>query len=180
MGNSFCQCKLICQTKREENLSSINSSRMNNNFKKSRNKLINTISSFRTSENINSIYRKNCAKKIIKNYLNYKMNKKKHKNNEIENNEYIINNDDNEEEEINERTSKKVIEPYDNLDQYSINHPFYIDKFHKSKTIYENINIPKINNGKSLEILNRNCSEPNIFYREVKLGYLKKKKFKEI
>lgn len=178
MGNNICQCKTICQTKVEENLSSSNlSTTYNYNKNKSRNKVINSFSSISSKENLNSIYRKNCAQKIIKTYLQFKENKMKKINNDIKNKELIY---VEEEEKDNKSNNKKEIEAYDNLDQYSINHPFYIDKFHKSKTIYENINIPKINNGKSLEILNRNCSEPNIFYREVKLGYLKKKKFKEI
>ena len=83
--------------------------------------------------------------------------------------------DEDEEEDDNKNNSKKEIEPYDNLDQLSINHPFYIDKIHKSKTIYEKFNIPKINNGKSLESLNRNSSAPYITYNGKKV-YLKKKK----
>ena len=68
MGSSFCQCKTICQTKKEENLSSSNlSTTYNNNYniKRSRNKFVNSFSSFSSSENINSIYRKNCVNKII-------------------------------------------------------------------------------------------------------------------
>ena len=41
MGNNICQCKTICQTKREENLSSSNlSTTYNYNIRKSRNKVL--------------------------------------------------------------------------------------------------------------------------------------------
>ena len=174
MGNNICQCKSICISKREEDLSTSNlSTTFNYNMKRSRNKLINTLSSFRTNDNLISIYRKNCAEKIIKAYLKYKKNKNKTFNDEIYQNE--LNLDEDEEEDDNKNNSKKEIEPYDNLDQLSINHPFYIDKIHKSKTIYEKFNIPKINNGKSLESLNRNSSAPYITYNGKKV-YLKKKK----
>ena len=66
MGNNICQCKTICQTKVEENLSSSNLSTTYNYYKnKSRNKVINSISSISSKENLNSIYRKNCAQKIM-------------------------------------------------------------------------------------------------------------------
>ena len=151
MGNSFCQCKSICHTKREENLSTTYlSNTFNYNYtistKKRRIKFINSLSSLSSNENLNSIYRKNCAKKIIKTYLNYKKNKNKKKKE----------NTQNEQEENIDSNSKNSIEPYDNLDKYSINHPFYIDKINKSKTTYQKICIPKINNGKSLESLNMN------------------------
>ena len=175
MGNNICQCKTICQTKREENLSSSNlSTTYNYNIRKSRNKVINTFSSFRSKENINSIYRKNCAKKIIKTYLEFKKNKMKNKDEDIKNNELIY--DEDKEEKDNTSNSKKEIEAYENLDQYSINHPFYVDKIHKSKTVYKKFNIPKINNGKSLETLNRNTSAPHIIYNEKKVNRKRKNK----
>ena len=79
MGNSFCQCNSLCLGKKEENLSSSNLSKAYNyNNKNSRNKInINSLSTIRTSETIRSIYRKNCAKKIIKTYLKYKKIKMK-------------------------------------------------------------------------------------------------------
>ena len=150
MGSSFCQCQSICHAKKEEKLSSTNlSKKFNYNYNnsiKSRNKFINSLSSLSSTENLNSIYRKNCAQKIIKTYLNYKKNKNDKINENYQKNTY------NNEEEIN-NNSKNSIEPYDNLDKYSVNHPFYIDKINKSKTTYQKINIPKINNGKSLESL---------------------------
>ena len=175
MGSSFCQCKSICHTKREEHLLSTNLSNTfnynyNNNTRKSRNKFINSLSSFSSTENLNSIYRKNCAQKIIKTYLNYKRNKNDKINENVQKNTY------NNEEEIN-NNSKNSIEPYDNLDKYSINHPFYIDKINKSKTIYQKINIPKINNGKSLESLNINNSNSLIQHKENFINLKKKKIF---
>ena len=86
-------------------------------------------------------------------------------------NENVQKNTYNNEEEIN-NNSKNSIEPYDNLDKYSINHPFYIDKINKSKTIYQKINIPKINNGKSLESLNINNSNSLIQYKENFMQFL--------
>ena len=77
-----------------------------------------------------------------------------------------INKTDNQDE--NKSTSKDAIEPLDNFDKYSINHPFYIDKINKSKTIYEKFNIPKINNWKRLKILNKSSSATDIFYKERK------------
>ena len=174
MGNNICQCKTICQTKVEENLSSSNLSTTYNYYKnKSRNKVINSISSISSKENLNSIYRKNCAQKIIKTYLQFKENKMKKINNDIKNKELIY---VEEEEKDNKSNNKKEIEAYDNLDQYSINHPFYIDKIHKSKTVYGKFYIPKINNGKSLETLNRNTSAPYIIYNEKKIHRKRKNK----
>ena len=73
MGSSFCQCKTICQKKREENLSSSNlSTTYNYNKKRTRNKLVNTLFCNRSSETLNSIYKKNCAEKIIRTYLKFK------------------------------------------------------------------------------------------------------------
>ena len=174
MGNSFCQCKTICQTKKEENLSSSNlSTTYNNNYniKRSRNKFVNSFSSFSSSENINSIYRKNCVNKIINMYLKYKKNKIKDKKEEIQNNKFNIN----VKRENNKNKSKEEIEPYDNLDQYSIKHPFFIDKIHRAKTVYGKFYIPKINNGKSLEILNKNFSTPYIFQKEKNILNKRKK-----
>ena len=171
MGNSFCQCKSLCLWKKEENLTSPNLSKaFNYNLKKSRNKVfINPYSTFRSSETIQSIYRKNCAKKIIKNYLKYKKSKMKNFNDDLL---YIDINNNKKEDDIS--TSRNDIEQYNNIDQYSINHPFYVDKIHKSKTIYEKVNIPKINNGKSLEMLNRNSSDCYII-KENNDNYKKKK-----
>ena len=163
MGSTFCQCKTICQKKREENLSSSNlSTTYNYNIKRTRNKLVNTLFSNRSNETLNSIYKKNCVQKIIRTYLKFKENKMRNNNNRTK----YINKTDNQEE--NKSTSKDAIEPLDNLDKYSINHPFYIDKINKSKTIYEKFNIPKINNWKRLKILNKSSSATDIFYKERK------------
>ena len=77
----------------------------NSNIKKSRNKVINIFSSFRSKENINSIYRKNYAKKIIKTYLEFKRNKMKNINDDIKEEELIYDEDD--EEKDNKNISKK-------------------------------------------------------------------------
>ena len=176
MGNSICHCKTICLTKKEEDLSTSNlSTTFNYNIKRSRNKLINTSSTFTSNENLNSIYRKNCAEKIIKAYFEFKKNKIKKDNNEYKNIELTLNEDEDENTENNKNNLKKEIEAYDNLDQLSINHPFYIDKIHKSKTLYEKFNIPKINNGKSLETLNRNSSGHHIIFNENKVSRKNKK-----
>ena len=160
MGNSFCQCNSLFFEKKEENLSSSNLSKTYNyNNKNSRNKInINSLSTIRTSETIRSIYRKNCAEKIIKTYLKYKKNKNENLNNNIGyiNTKHNINKKEDNKYKIFSRNDK---EPINNTEQYSIDNPFYIDKVHKSKTIYEKFYIPKINNGKSLEMLNRNSSE---------------------
>ena len=171
MGYNLCKCENLCINKKEENLSSINLSTKYKYNIKSRNKLINTLSSFSSTENINSIYKKNCAQKIMKTYLKYKNNKMKYLYNEFKNNEFTDNTNEEEEkveEENNKNNSKKSIETHDNFDQFSINHPFYIDKIKKSKTIYRNINIPKINNGKSLENLNHNIPFPDLNNNERK------------
>ena len=163
MGSSFCQCKTICQKKREENLSSSNlSTTYNYNMKRTRNKLVNTLFCNRSSETLNSIYKKNCAEKIIRTYLKFKQKKLKKVNNENKNNDKM------DKKEENKSNSKDAIDAYDNLEKYSINHPFYIDKIHKSKTIYKKFNIPKINNLPSLEILNKSSSATDIFYKEKK------------
>ena len=160
MGNSFCQCNNLCLGKKEENLSASNLSKAYNyNSRNSRNKInINSLSTFRTSETIRSIYRKNCAKKIIKTYLEYKKNKKENLNNNIayiDTNKNINIREDNKYKNISRNDKEQI----NIIDQYSINNPFYIDKVNRAKTIYEKFYIPKINNGKSLEMLNRNNSE---------------------
>ena len=141
MGNKLCNCPNICPNyNNETSLSNkINNLISNNSFS-------NVITANFTinfeNESINKkildIYKKNCVNKIIKAYFNYKRRKNKYKN------DTIINNDK-KEEETNINKIKKNIEAYDNFDQYSIDHPFYIDKICRAKTMYEKIYIPKIN-----------------------------------
>ena len=176
MGYSFCQCNSLCLLKKEENLSSSNlSKKYNYNSRNINNKITNnTLSSFQSSETIQSIYRKNCVKKIIKTYLKYKKNKKKNLSRNIA---IIETNNDINGKGSNKNTiiSRNDSKPYSYTDQYSIYYPFYIDKIHKSKTIYEKFNIPKINNGKSLEILNRNNSGTYLVQEKYKSLKIKKK-----
>ena len=107
MGSSFCQCKTICQKKREENLSSSNlSTTYNYNMKRTRNKLVNTLFCNRSSETLNSIYKKNCAEKIIRTYLKFKQKKLKKINNSDKNKEKINIYDINDEEDESEESKK--------------------------------------------------------------------------
>lgn len=161
MGNNICQCKIIYQNLKETDLSSVKSKKNLYSFQskkslKNNNKNVDLI---KINEKIKIIYINNCAKKIAKAFLQYKNNKNnKIKNQKIKNidnvNSYIINN----KEEIKKKDLENGVN--DNSFSFSIKHPFFVDKVHRSRTKYEKIDIPKINNGMSLEILlNNNLSD---------------------
>ena len=168
MGNNICQCKTICQDQKERDLSFANKSahfliKENNLDTISSNKII--------SKKIRKIYINNCARKIAKAYLSFKNRKIKRLKKEKDNKEisYMINYlKYNNKKEKEKRKEKENIDDDLNdkkneiFNDYSLNNPFFIDKVHSSKTSYEKFNIPKINNGKSLEVLNKKASDYHI------------------
>ena len=179
MGNNICQCKIIYQNFKEADLSSNKSSKkislieekeiqMNkkndiNNNNKFDLSLIKQKSLKMSSEKLEKIYMNNYVNKIIKSYLNYKRKKIKKKedlNNGISRN--IKENNDNNNQNVNNNNSFNNKDNGENGNYVDMNHPFFIDKVHHSKTNYEKIDIPKINNGMSLEILiNKNAKDFN-------------------
>ena len=154
MGNNICQCKIICQNLKEADLSSKQTSLNNLYYFKDNqeinNKKINN-NHFLTENNkrIEAIYIINCIRKIERAYLKHKNNLDKNK--KIANTINIIPNQTKKEEKKT-NMNLKILEN-DNITDNSIYYPFFIDKVHKSKTIYKKFSIPKINNGKSLEFL---------------------------
>ena len=153
MGNNICQCKIICQNVKEADLSSNKSSKKYYSKRKKINKNNNNL--IKKNKEIEKIYKNNCVKKIAKAYIAYK----KRKRNNIENasNGISYKNKDKEKEDFNNNMKNGS---NNNFIEYSMNHPFYVDKVHCAKTNYEKIGIPKINNGMSLEILlNQNSND---------------------
>ena len=145
MGNNFCQCKIICQNIREEDLSSkVNTKRILESSDKNKVKNKSNSEIIKLNEEINKIYIINCVKKIEKNYLKYKQNH----GNLFENNlnKKKVNN-----ESENVNTDKFM--------DYYMTHLYNIDKIQRTKTKYEKFDIPKINNGESLEYLLINNSK---------------------
>ena len=160
MGNNICQCKTICQDQKERDLSFANTSA---NFLVKENN-VDTINSNKIiNKKIRKIYINNCARKIARAYLSFKKRKIKRLKNGNNNKElsYITNNakNNNKKENIKEEMSNGKNQFFND---YSLNNPFFIDKVHSSKTSYEKFNIPKINNGKSLEVLNKKSSDYHI------------------
>ena len=154
MGNNICQCKIICQNLKEADLSSNKSSKKSRSKK---NKINNNTNNdlLKKNKEIEKIYKNNCVKKIAKAYLAYK----KRKNNNIENSSNGMPYNQKKEELNNYNNIQNGAN--NNFIEYSMNHPFYVDKVHCTKTNYEKIDIPKINNGKSLEILLNKDSNDN-------------------
>ena len=154
MGNNICQCKIICQNLKEADLSSEQISfknvyYSNDNQKNNNNKIQNSHFLTKKKKRIETIYIINCIKKIERAYLKHKENLNKNKKNANVN--YRLPSKT-EKEEKNKNIDLKNVEN-DNFTNNSIYYPFYIDKVHKTKTIYKKFSIPKINNGKSLEFL---------------------------
>ena len=164
MGNNICQCKTICQDQKERDLSFANTSA---HFLIKENNLDTINSNKIIGKKIRKIYINNCARKIARAYLSFKKIKSKRLKKEKNNKEllymmnYTKNNNKKEKqkENINDELSNEKNESFND---YSLNHPFFIDKVHSSKTSYEKFNIPKINNGKSLEVLNKKASDFHI------------------
>ena len=145
MGNNFCQFKIICQNIREEDLSSkVNTKRILESSDKNKVKNKSNSEIIKLNEEIYKIYIINCVKKIEKNYLKYKQNH----GNLFENNlnKKKVNN-----ESENVNTDKFM--------DYYMTHLYNIDKIQRTKTKYEKFDIPKINNGESLEYLIINNSK---------------------
>ena len=192
MGNNICQCKIIYQNFKEADLSlnksskNLSSSKVKKKKKTSK-KGINSNncdlsffkqkSSIKYNEKLERIYINNCVKKIIRAYLNYKKNKIR--KNEVMNNG--VNNNINENSNnINLYGKTNNNNSYNNIDNsrdencIDMNHPFFIDKVHHSKTNYKKIDIPKINNGISLDILlNKNSTNSNNFTTKNKKDMIK-------
>ena len=148
MGNNICQCKIICQNVKETDLSS---SRNLTHIKYIKNLNKENPDLIKSNEEIQRIYLNNCVKKIARVYLIYKDNKNKKIKNVNKNNKNDLSNILNKEEtNIN---SDLQLNSIDSFFDYSMTHLFNIDKVHSSKTSYKKFYIPKINNGKSLEML---------------------------
>ena len=175
MGNNICQCKAFCQNQKETNLSSTNLSK--NYFdllekQKDKNMTNKNSDLLESYKKINIIYINNYLKKITKAYLQYKKNKNKIEKIKIKNINKKFSYSNNKKED--QKNNYLELEEIDNFIEYSMNNPFYIDKVHSSKTSYEKFDIPKINNGKSLEALNRNPTDS-----QIKIIYHKKYKHKK-
>ena len=155
MGNNICQCKIICQNLKEADLSSNKSAKKYNSKKININKNNNDL--LKRNKEIENIYKNNCVKKIVKAYLAYK--KRKKDNFEKYSNGMPYNK---RKEELKLNNNNIIQNGANNNIEYSMNHPFYIDKVHCTKTNYEKIDIPKINKGMSLEkLLNKDSNNDN-------------------
>ena len=162
MGNNICQCKTICQDQKERDLSFANTSA---HFLIKENNLDTINSNKIIGKKIRKIYINNCARKIARAYLSFKKRKIKRLKKEKNNKEllYIMNNTKNNNKKENENENDVLSNrKNENFNDYSLNNPFFIDKVHSTKTSYEKFNIPKINNGKSLEVLNKKSSDYHI------------------
>jgi len=193
MGNNICQCKTICQDQKEKDLSFANTSA---HFLIKENNLDTINSNKIIDKKIRKIYINNCARKIAKAYLSFKKRKIKRLKKEKNNKEllYIMNNKKNNNKKEKEIKSENINDKLSNeknesFNDYSLNNPFFIDKVHSSKTSYEKFNIPKINNGKSLEVLNKKASDYHIKVisnkqnknkRKIKDNYFKNKSISNI
>ena len=193
MGNNICQCKTICQDQKEKDLSFANTSA---HFLIKENNLDTINSNKIIDKKIRKIYINNCARKIAKAYLSFKKRIIKRLKKEKNNKEllYIMNNKKNNNKKEKEIKSENINDKLSNeknesFNDYSLNNPFFIDKVHSSKTSYEKFNIPKINNGKSLEVLNKKASDYHIKVisnkqnknkRKIKDNYFKNKSISNI
>ena len=150
MGNNICQCKIICQNIKDTDLSS---SKNLAHLKKLKDPEKDFCDLFENNDDIKRIYINNCVKKIARVYLIYKKRKNKNKKNgnkniNIYNNELsniIIAEDHNNNNDLQ-------IDSFDNIMDYSMTHLYNKNKVN-TKTNYKKFDIPKINNGKSLEML---------------------------
>ena len=110
------------------------------------------IDSTKCNNKIQNIYLINCVKKIERVYLIYKNRKKRNKNNENKT-KNISNNESTNIITVEENNNNDFkVDLFDNIMDYSITHLFSINKVN-TKTNYQKFDIPKINNGKSLEML---------------------------